>query len=184
MIVVKKVLYVSNIEVPYRTEFFNQLSKKCDLTVLYERKKSSNRNEKWTSSKKGTFKSYILNGLKIKNENSFSFKITKYLNRDYDLIILGCSNSIVQIYASIIMKILKIKFYYNIDGEYFYNCNAIKRFIKKSLLKMASGYFVAGEKSAERVKKIVNSDKVYCYNFSSLSLDEIIENSKQINNGK
>ena len=33
----KKVLYISNIQVPYRVRFFNLLAEKCDLTVLYER---------------------------------------------------------------------------------------------------------------------------------------------------
>ena len=36
----KKILYISNIEVPYRVSFFNEFAKHCDLTVLYERKKS------------------------------------------------------------------------------------------------------------------------------------------------
>ena len=43
----KKILYISNIEVPYRVSFFNEFAKHCDLTVLYERKKSDNRDENW-----------------------------------------------------------------------------------------------------------------------------------------
>lgn len=35
----KEVLYISNVEVPYRNEFFNQLALKCNLTVLYEKSK-------------------------------------------------------------------------------------------------------------------------------------------------
>ena len=40
----KRILYLTNIQVPYRVRFFNELSKKCDLTVLYERSQSGNRN--------------------------------------------------------------------------------------------------------------------------------------------
>lgn len=36
----KKVLIITNIPSPYRVEFFNQLGKKCDLTVLFEKRQS------------------------------------------------------------------------------------------------------------------------------------------------
>ena len=45
----KRVLYLTNIEVPYRVRFFNELEKHCDLTVMYERRKSANRDNKWAS---------------------------------------------------------------------------------------------------------------------------------------
>ena len=92
----KKVLYLTNIEVPYRVCFFNELAKHCDLTVLYERKKSSNRNNEWSKSEKHIFKSKYLNGIKIKAENAFSFGILKEIFSDYDVVIVGCYNSPVQ----------------------------------------------------------------------------------------
>ena len=52
----KKILYITNIEVPYRVKFFNELAKYCDLTVLYERSKSSNRDGSWSSSEKINYK--------------------------------------------------------------------------------------------------------------------------------
>ncbi len=55
-----KVLYITNIENPYRNVFFNKLSKKCDLTVLYERKKSSVRNNEWAKSIEGKYKRIYL----------------------------------------------------------------------------------------------------------------------------
>ena len=67
----KKILYITNIEVPYRVKFFNELAKHCDLTVLYERSKSSNRDGSWSSSEKINYKALYLDGIKIKNENSY-----------------------------------------------------------------------------------------------------------------
>ena len=38
-----RILYITNIHNPYRDEFFEQLGKRCDLTVLFERQGSANR---------------------------------------------------------------------------------------------------------------------------------------------
>ena len=38
-----KVLFLTNIPSPYRNDFFNELGKKCDLTVLYEKKTADDR---------------------------------------------------------------------------------------------------------------------------------------------
>lgn len=42
-----KLLYITNIPSPYRVDFFNELSKYCDLTVLFERKKADDRDDNW-----------------------------------------------------------------------------------------------------------------------------------------
>lgn len=46
----KKVLYLTNIEVPYRVRFFNELARFCDLTVVYERRFSDGRDRTWMES--------------------------------------------------------------------------------------------------------------------------------------
>ena len=71
----KKVLYISNTEVPYRTKYFNLLSKETILTVLYERKTTSNRNDTWAKSEKPLYKIEYLKGIKYKNEFSYKIKI-------------------------------------------------------------------------------------------------------------
>ena len=38
-----KVLFLANVPSPYRVEFFNALSADCDLTVLYQLYRSSDR---------------------------------------------------------------------------------------------------------------------------------------------
>ena len=44
-----KVLFLTNIPSPYRVDFFNQLGKYCELTVLYELGYATNRDKNWTS---------------------------------------------------------------------------------------------------------------------------------------
>ena len=42
-----KVLYLTNIHNPYRDEFFEQLGRRCDLTVLFEEHGDPNRDASW-----------------------------------------------------------------------------------------------------------------------------------------
>ena len=178
----KKVLYVSNIEVPYRSEFFNQLSKKVDLTVLYERKKSSNRDENWTNSVKSNYKIEYLKGIRIKNEYSIDFKILKYVfSKKYDKVIIGCYNSPSQILAILLMRLFKKKYILNLDGEYFLDGKNFKQKIKRFLIKGAQDYLIAGEKSGENLSKYVSKERVHPYYFSSLTNKELEEHAKNIN---
>ena len=75
----KEILYLTNIEVPYRVRFFNELARHCDLTVLYERECSANRDAAWASGNLRHFQHEILGGMKIRNENGFSLKIINHI---------------------------------------------------------------------------------------------------------
>lgn len=175
----KKVLYISNMEVPYRTEFFNQLAKKCDLTVLYEIEKSSNRDEKWAKSKEKKYHIEYLKGIKTRNENSFSFKIIKYIFSKYDQIIMGCYNSPVQMFAILLMKIFRKKYILNLDGEIFIEGKSIKNTVKRFFVKGAYKYLVAGEKSAKSLEKIVKKEKIVPYYLSSLTEKDLERNKEK-----
>ena len=43
------ILWLTNIPSPYRVNFFNELGKYCDLTVLFEKKASDERDKSWKS---------------------------------------------------------------------------------------------------------------------------------------
>lgn len=169
----KKVLYLTNIEVPYRVRFFNEFAKECELTVLYERRKSLNRNKNWSKSEKINFKAEYLEGIQIGNEYSFSPKILKYIFGKYDGIIIGCYNSPVQMFAMLVMRICRISFIISIDGEIFLDLKRLKGKIKKFFLSGAIKYLAAGEKAANSLSAVVRRDKIEVYYFSSLYENEL-----------
>ncbi|QFJ56298.1 glycosyltransferase family 4 protein [Pseudobutyrivibrio xylanivorans] len=172
----RKVLYITNIEVPYRVKFFNSLSERTDLTVLYERNNSANRNSEWAKSVNASYKKHFLEGLKISNENSFSFKIFKYLNGNYDDIIISCFNSPVQMMAILYLRLRGKKYILSFDGEQFIGESGLKNHLKKFFIKGADKYLVAGEKSAENIKKLVGDKEVFPYYFSSYTEEELTKN--------
>ncbi len=176
----KKVLYISNIQVPYRVRFFNELSKHCDLTVLYERSMSGNRNNEWVNSEKYNYKQVFLDGIKIGNESSFSLSILKHIFGKYDVVILGCYSTPVQMFANFMLRIIKNPFFINFDGEVFADKVSLKTTLKRMVLKGASYYLIAGEKSASNLKRIVGEKDVTAYYFSSLSKSELKEHSMHV----
>ncbi len=177
----KKVLYLSNIQVPYRVQFFNQLAEYCDLTVVYERSKAGDRDEKWSKSISDKYKVVFLDGFKIGDESTFSFSILKYILGDYDEIVIGCYSTPVGIFANMVLQIFRRKFFVNFDGEIFAEDNTFKSKIKKIVINGATEYLIAGEKSAESLRSILKdkTKKIFPYYFSSLSKKELIENKEK-----
>ena len=71
-----KVLFVTNLPSPYRVDFFNELGKKVDLTVCYERRNSSERDEKWVNNSHRSYKEkYII------SKNTFWYRMTKNITK-------------------------------------------------------------------------------------------------------
>lgn len=169
----KKVLYISNIEVPYRVRFLNELAKECDLTVLYERRRSSNREKNWAQSTQAAYRTKYLRGIKLGGEYSFSLGILKEIFSKYDCIIIGCYSSVVQMMAILALRLFGKKYVLNLDGEPFVGQSGMKSKIKRFFLKGADRYVVAGKKAAESVRQIVGNKEIYAYHFSSLTREEI-----------
>lgn len=167
---VKKVLYLTNIETPYRVRFFNELAKFCDLTVLYETQGTEDRDQIWAKSVKMQHRAKFL------RRRSVLFSgIMKEICSGYDSIIVGCYNSPVQMMAMILMRLLRIPFIINLDGEPFIEGNSLKNRIKRIFLSGAEKYLVAGEKAAQSLAPVAGNKTVIPYYFSSLSEQELQE---------
>lgn len=160
--------------------FFNELAKKCDLTVLYEREKSSNRNTEWTKSEPRGYRLKYLRGIQLGREGAFSFGILKEIFSDYDSIIVGCYNSPVQMMAILTMRLFRIPYIVNLDGEPFLKGSGLKSSLKRFFLRGAKAYLTAGEKAAESLRKALGEVKTIPYYFSSLSEQELREHREMM----
>lgn len=169
----KKILYLTNIQVPYRVTFFNALAQRCRLTVLYERSQSANRDRTWANSAGMEYQAVYLDGRPVGAEFSFSLGVLRYVLAPWDGVIFGCFNSPVQQLAMLVMRVLRRPYYLSFDGEPFLREKGLKGRLKRLLARGAAGYLAAGEESAASVSMVAGGRPVVPYYFSSLTREDV-----------
>lgn len=180
-----KVLFVTNYPAPYRVHFFNELGKKCDLTVAFEEKpeEQNNRSKNWFYTEYTNFKAVFLKELKI--------GITDYRNHyivvcpsirkviqdgKFDYIILGGYATPTCMYAIQYMKQNKMDYWIEIDGGIIMKRNPIIRMLQTYLVSGAQGYFSPSPQSDEYLIDLgADRKKIHRYPFTSLSQNDVLE---------
>lgn len=172
-----KVVYLTNIPSPYRINFFNELSKFCDLTVLFERTDASNRNNRWLKPQNIEFKPKFLDGIKVGNDSALCFEILRFIKHNkFDLIIIGGYSTPTGMLLIQYLHAKKIPFMLNCDGGIIKNDNKIKYCIKKYFISKASYYLSTGNKTNEYLINYgANKDKIFDFPFSSVSKKDILK---------
>ena len=170
-----KVLFLTNIPSPYRVDFFNELGKYCELTVLYERKKADNR--EWISNKNINFKSVFLKGIKKGNDTALCFEVIKYLKEYYDHIIIGGYSTPTGMLAIEFLKFKKKKYILSCDGGFIReNESKINYKIKKHFISGANIYLSTGKVCSKYLEYYgARKEKIYFYPFTSVHKDEILK---------
>jgi glycosyltransferase involved in cell wall biosynthesis len=178
-----KVLFLTNIPSPYRVDFFNLISKKINLTVIFERKFSSERNKNWHKTKNLNFRYYFLNSLYLFRDKSISFgAIFHLLKNKYDFIIIGGYSTPTATLTILFLKLLRIKFILNIDGGFIkHKENFFKYFFKNMLISSASYWLSPGKSFDSYLKHYgANASRIFYYPFSSVFRKDILKR-KEIN---
>lgn len=172
-----KVLFLTNIPSPYRVDFFNELGKWCNLTVLFERKTASDRNNQWLKNKPSTFGAVYLTGLKIGNDSALCFGVLKWLNdRKYDLIVIGGYSTLTGMIAIKYLNYKGIPYLINSDGGMLKHDSKLKYRIKKHFRCKAEAWLSTSKSSDESIAKYgVKEENIYRYPFSSLKREEILK---------
>lgn len=170
-----RVLFLTNCPSPYRVAFFNELSKYCDLTVLFEMQQAKNRSSEWKSDEQYQFHGVYLKSLFQKQEGAFCPEITKYIYEfRKDIIIVGGYSTPTGMYSIIYMKIHHIPFILNSDGGLIKQDSFLKRKIKIYFIGAASYWLSTG---ANCTKYLIhygaNVDRIYEYPFTSIRENEI-----------
>lgn len=166
-----KVFFLVNLPSPYRRTFFGELSKKCELTVIYERKSARDRNSKWNTKKKGHYKEIFLNSKKIGDDNSLSFEIIKYLKAEtYDRYIIGMYSTFTAMLAITFLDFKHIPFFLSTDGGFISVESKLKYLIKKHFISAASCWLSTGKNSTDYLVHYgAKRNMVNVYPFTSLT---------------
>ncbi len=172
-----KTYFITNLPSPYRVDFFNELGKLMELTVVYERASASDRNSRWVGESAQTYNEIFAKLKPIGTDMSIGIDIVRIIKSgDFDnLIISGYASPSVMI-AILYCKIKHIPYYIESDGGFCKNENKLKRFFKKFLLKKAKGHFTTCDEYKKYLTKIGIKEKcIYKYPFTSVKSGDIIE---------
>lgn len=174
----KKILFITNIPAPYRIDFYNELGKYYDLTVLFEAKRAPGITFNWKEDTIINFKAIFLKEGNIE-EKKIDWNIFKYIRSlKYDRIVITNYAYATEMMALLSIKLRKIPYYYELDGAMVnYQEAKMKRAIKRFFLSGAKGYISPSKISDEYIKFYAgNKNKIYRYPFTSLKKSDILQN--------
>lgn len=171
-----KIIYITNVPSPYKVDFFNELSKSCELTVIYERSSASDREKNWVSKENRNYEIIFLNGIELGTDKSISFGIIRHLQRNkYDVIIFGVYASPSLLFAMQYLNFKKIPFILSSDGGFPKKDNKLAYTVKKHFISMPSLYLSPGGETKDYLIKYGASEKnIYWYPFTSLKREDIL----------
>lgn len=170
-----KVLFLANIPSPYRVDFFNELGKKCELTVTFEGVQATDRNEKWVCPEIKSFHAVFLKGIRTGSDQFLCADIISVIKKEYDHIIVGGYSTPTGILAIEYMRFHRIQFWIEADGGLISQDNVIKFRLKKHLISSASGWLSSGKMTTNYfIHYGANPDKIKEYPFSSISQKDLL----------
>ena len=172
-----KVLFTANMPAPYRVDFFNELGKLCDLTVVFERESSIVRDKMWRATGAEYYHEAYLEGIKTGEAEAVSLGLIQYVrDRSFDRIIIGMYSSPSSMIGIEYMRIHRIPFYLSTDGGFVKNESCLMRAIKTHFISAASGWFSPSDKATEYLVHYgADKDRIWKYPFTSISKKDLDE---------
>ena len=175
-----KILFLTNYASPYRIDFFNELGKSCELTVLFvdKVKDQQHRSQKWFQQQKYSHFTYV------QLEKKFGFgsrrvywDVLKYLNKNYDAIVVcGYSSPLTMGFAVEYLKLRNIPFYIEIDGGLIRHDSWLKYHLKRHLISTATYWLGSGKQASKYLLHYgAKQPHIYEYPFTSLSEADVLK---------
>ena len=171
------VLFVFNHPAPYKVKLFNEINKKIQISVIFERLKNKDRNPLFYESREISFNNIRIKGINIGLENHFSNGIVKHLkNNSYDIVIMNGWHTFSEMLALRYLKKHHKPYFFYING------GIIKR-NEISLFKKIKTYFISGaelyfspDQNSNKYLTYYGADesKIINYPYSTIYEHEII----------
>lgn len=172
-----RVLFQTNVPSPYRVDFFNELGKYCDLTVLFESHSAKDRDAAWMAERMSNFTPIHLKGKRIGAAEAICPSIIKYLSKQkYDVIVIGLYSSPTGMMAIEYMRVRHISFMISSDGGMIKDDAGVKYKIKQHFIGAASAWLSTGKVTTEYLTHYgADPKRVYVYPFTSVREKDILE---------
>ncbi|MDF2540685.1 MAG: cotSA [Herbinix sp.] len=171
-----KILWLTNVPSPYRVDFFNELGKSCDLTVLFEKATSTERDESWEEHHFIHFRGVILKGIDFDVDKAVSVQMIRYLNQyKTETIVVSDLATPTGIMAIEYMKLCKIPYLLEGDGGFAGSGSGWKESLKKQIIKGAKAYLSTSRSHDEYFLTYgASKERLYRYPFTSIKEEDIL----------
>jgi len=165
-----KVLFVTNLPSPYRVDFFNELGKHCDLTVVYERESSAERDKKWTGVKAKNYTEVYLKLTPIGVDRAKGHALRQYISKaSFDALILNDYVSPAVMETIVYCRLHRIPYIMEYDGGFNKKDSFIKGLIKRFMLCGAKLHLTTANEHIQYLKALgVKESNISKYPFTSI----------------
>ena len=171
-----RVLFLVNTPSPYRVDFFNELGKYCELTVVFETRNARSRDAQWVADKNLNFNARFLKGVRVGEAEAICPEILSYLSpQKYDVIVVGMYSSPTGMIAIEYMKIKRIPFILSSDGGMIRKENSLNKWGKSHFISSASVWLSTGKMTTDYFCYYgADKEKIYKYPFTSMKIADIL----------
>ena len=172
-----KVLYFTNLPVPYRMDFFNQLGKLCDLTVWVETEKRKKSNSAWLKRNKAeTFKFEALKKFELSDSKYINYGYVRKLRKEkFDIVVVGTYYSVSAMLFIETLRALRINYILNSDGGFIRPDSKVKKLIKQHFIMGAAAYLSTGKLTDQYLEYYgAPRGRVFHYPFTSVYEKDVL----------
>ena len=172
----KKIFILTNIPVPYKVDFYNELGKKCDLTVVFEARRIDGQKFNWNDNNELSFNTIYLSD--VLNEKVIHFKVAKFIKKKYfDLFLITTYHTFTGQFVLCLLKLYRLRYWFETDGAFVTNNeNRIKYWYKRFMIKGASLYLSPCVSSDNYLLNYgVRNETIHRYPFASTLFSETLQ---------
>lgn len=174
----KRILIITNIPSPYRVEFFDELCRYFDVTVVYAERSEDHkdRNAAWYLSGDYRFHAASLEKrISLPGGQFVCPDVLDWLKKPFDEILMFGYAMPTFMLAEAWLSMHGKRFYLEIDGGILVQEPVLKRWFKRRLIGCASGWFSTGRKTNEFLTWYnAKPEKLHFYPFSSVRRANIL----------
>lgn len=170
-----KVLYLTTVPAPYKCAFFEELGKKCNLTVVFENDAVSYRENGWMTEQYENYEAAFLKGLKIKDKRISNGIIKIIKEGKFDAIIVSVYSTFSQMAAQQWMIRKKIPYILSSDGGMLKGENTVNKRIKEHFIGSASLWLSTGKTTNNYLEYYgAKKERIVIYPFTSIDDSKVL----------
>lgn len=172
-----KILFTTNIPSPYRMDFFNELGRFCDLTVLLETDRAADRDKQWITQKEGNFRAVYMKQRYRSTDTAFCPDVIScYKKFKADITVVGGYSTPTGMYLIQYLRRHGVPFVLNCDGGLIKRDSWLKERIKRYFIGSPAWWLSTGDSCSRYLLHYgAREERIIVYPFTSIKENDILE---------